>query len=274
MKKQQQILVLTITFAAVCFAACGWKPKVEAVTLTAPWTTMNLPVKENAVVWKSDPNEFRAVHKEDKRAILKSYTDTLKSGGWQLVDFKEDGDRFYTDMKKGAEPLRLEVYDFDNTGVVIKTGAAIDDDPYSTSNTKTSTSGNDTKSGDTTTTKTADAPKVEKADFTVTSEEFDKEFTKKGAKKEDLEKYASKNIHVTGRVSTIVLEKKGTVQPWVTLYAPGVLRGVNCYFDDADVGQMKRLQMDKMVKVQGFKDSFIVPEVSPTLDHCQVLEAN
>lgn len=117
------------------------------------------------------------------------------------------------------------------------------------------------------------APKIEKADFTVKSEDFDREFTEKGAKESDLEKYASKNIAVTGRVSMIVTEKKGTTQPWVTLYAPGVLAGVSCYFDDENVGQMKRLKMDKIVKVQGFKNSFIVPEVSPSLDHCVVLEA-
>jgi hypothetical protein len=72
----------------------------------------------------------------------------------------------------------------------------------------------------------------------------------------------------------LVTEKKGTVQPWVTLYAPGVLHGVSCYFDDADVDQMKRLTMDKMAKVQGFMDDFIVPKVSPRLEHCVVLEAS
>ncbi len=36
---------------------------------------------------------------------------------------------------------------------------------------------------------------------------------------------------------------------------------------------MKQLKMDKTVKVQGFRDSFIAPEVKPTLDHCVVLEA-
>ena len=115
---------------------------------------------------------------------------------------------------------------------------------------------------------------IEKADFTVTSEELDKEFHKEGVTSKDLEKYENKNIAVTGRVSMLVTEKKGTVQPWVTLYAPGVLRGVSCYFDDADVDQMKRLKEDKMVKVQGFMDDFIVPKVSPRLEHCQVLEAS
>ena len=115
---------------------------------------------------------------------------------------------------------------------------------------------------------------VEKADFTVTSEELDKEFHKEGVTSKDLEKYENKNIAVSGRVSMLVTEKKGTVQPWVTLYAPGVLRGVSCYFDDADLDQMKRLKEDKMVKVQGFMDDFIVPKISPRLEHCQVLEAN
>ncbi len=116
--------------------------------------------------------------------------------------------------------------------------------------------------------------KAEKADFTVTAEDLDKEFTRKGVESDDLKKYASKNIAVTGRVSMLSLEKQGTTQPWVTLYAPGVLHGVSCYFDDDNLEQMKMLKMDKNVKVQGFKDDFIVPEISPRLEHCVVLEAN
>lgn len=141
--------------------------------------------------------------------------------------------------------------------------------PANTSNSTTaSNSSNSTSSNSTS------SSKVEKADFTVTSEDLDKEFHKEGVTDKDLEKYANKNIAVTGRVSMLVKEKKGQVQPWVTLYAPGVLRGVSCYFDDADVGQMSKLQEDKMVKVQGFMDDFIVPKVSPRLEHCQVLEGN
>jgi hypothetical protein len=114
--------------------------------------------------------------------------------------------------------------------------------------------------------------KVEKADFTMTSEELDKEYNKKGVKSEDLEKYSNKNIAVTGRVTMLVTEKKGTTQPWVTLFAPGLGNGVNCYFDDENVSQMSKLKEDKMVKIQGFQDDFIVPEVSPMLKHCVVLE--
>lgn len=124
---------------------------------------------------------------------------------------------------------------------------------------------------ETTETKTS---KIEKADFTTTAEELDKEFTREGVKDSDLAKYENKNIAVSGRVSMLVKEKKGTTQPWVTLYAPGVLHGVSCYFDDADVAQMDKLTMDKPAKVQGFQNNFIVPKVSPRLDHCVVLEGN
>jgi hypothetical protein len=126
-------------------------------------------------------------------------------------------------------------------------------------NTSTQTTGNSTS---------------EKADFTVTAEDLDKEFTREGVTDKDLAKYENKYIAVSGRVSMLVTEKKGSVQPWVTLYAPGVLHGVSCYFDDKDVDQMKRLKEDAKVKVQGFQDDFIVPKISPRLSHCSVLEAN
>lgn len=113
------IILMLISLSSVWLTACGWKPEVPAVPLTAPWTAMNLPVKENAVVWKSEPDEFRAVHKDDKRAVMKSYIDSLKAQGWQPSDFSESGDRFTVGMKRNAENIELEFYDFDNTGVVI-----------------------------------------------------------------------------------------------------------------------------------------------------------
>ena len=130
-----------------------------------------------------------------------------------------------------------------------------------------------TNSGSKPTNTSTSAPSdIETADFTMTSEELDGEFNRKGVTDKDLQKYESKNIAVTGRVSMLVTEKKGTTQPWVTLYAPGIGNGVNCYFDDEHVGEMKLLKEDKMVKIQGFQDDFIVPEVSPMLKHCRVLE--
>ena len=119
--------------------------------------------------------------------------------------------------------------------------------------------------------KTTETTKAEKADFTMTSEELDKDFTRKGVKDKDLEKYSNKNIAVTGRVTMLVTDKRGTTQPWVTLFAPGIGHGVSCYFDDENVGQMKKLKDDKNATVQGFQDDFIVPEVSPMLKHCVVL---
>ena len=126
---------------------------------------------------------------------------------------------------------------------------------------------------DSTTGKKIDNSGLEKPDFTVTSEELDKEFTREGVTDKDLAKYENKNIAVSGRVSMLVLEKTGTVQPWVTLYAPGTLHGVSCYFDDKNASQLKLLKEDQMARVQGFQNDFIVPKVSPRLEHCVVLEA-
>lgn len=139
-----------------------------------------------------------------------------------------------------------------------------------------STSGNNLPEGDkpTGTAPEIVKPKIENADFILTAEEYDKEFTRKGVKEKDLEKYKNKNIRVTGRISLMSLEKKGTVQPYVKLYAPGVMNGVSCSFDDDSLEQMKPLKMDKVVTVQGFQDTFIVPEVSPMLDHCVVIKAD
>ena len=106
----------------------------------------------------------------------------------------------------------------------------------------------------------------------MTSEELDREFTRKGVTDDDLKKYENKTIAVSGRVDLLVKEKKGTTQPWVTLAAPGIGHGVSCYFDDENVAQMSMLKEDAMVKVQGYQDNFVVPEVSPMLKHCVVLE--
>jgi len=142
-----------------------------------------------------------------------------------------------------------------------------------TSNTFASnTAGTNTQNGPTT--KSVEYPGLEKADFTTTAEDLDREFTRDGVTDKDLEKYESKNIAVSGRVAMLVTEKKGTVQPWVTINAPGIGHGVSCYFDDDRVDQMKLLKKDKMATVQGFQNDFIVPKVSPSLKHCAVLSVD
>lgn len=118
--KKYLVSVLAVSILSICFAACSWKPEVTAVPITAPWNAMNLPVKENAVVWKSEPTEFRAVHKADKKTVTKSYFDALEAQGWQLENFDQSGDRYVVEMTRGAEKLGLEFYDFNNTGVLIE----------------------------------------------------------------------------------------------------------------------------------------------------------
>ncbi len=54
------VAVLAFSLLAVGLTACGWKPEVSAVPLTAPWAQMNLPVKENAVVWESGDKIFQS----------------------------------------------------------------------------------------------------------------------------------------------------------------------------------------------------------------------
>ena len=148
-----------------------------------------------------------------------------------------------------------------NTGT---TNSSVANSTSNASNSSTTTATNSSS--------TSSSPEVEKADFTMTSEELDRDFTRKGVKDDDLKKYENKTIAVSGRVTMLVKEKKGTTQPWVTLGAPGLGHGVSCYFDDENVGQMSKLKDDAMVKVQGYQDDFVVPEVSPMLKHCVVLE--
>lgn len=118
--RKKLLFALTIAILSIYLVSCGWNPKVTAVPVTAPWNAMNLPIKENAVVWKSEPNEFRAVHKEDKKTITKNYTDVFKGQGWKVSKFDEVGDRYYVGMSKDEEQIQLEFYDFDNTGVLIE----------------------------------------------------------------------------------------------------------------------------------------------------------
>ena len=113
-------VLLKIIVLAVCLSACGWKPEVSAVPITAPWNAMNLPVKENAVVWASSDKIFKAVHKDDQKTVLKNYTEALKAQGWEVAKFDNPTERYVVEMKKGAEQIEMEIYDFHNTGVIIE----------------------------------------------------------------------------------------------------------------------------------------------------------
>lgn len=120
--KKSVTIFLCLAITALSLAACGWKPEVTAVPITAPWDKMNLPVKENAIVWASSDKQFKAVHKDDRKTVLGKYTDALKAGGWNLDKFddKTIADRYTLEMSKGADKIEVEIYDFENTGVIIE----------------------------------------------------------------------------------------------------------------------------------------------------------
>lgn len=119
--KKASIAFSGFLFLSVVLAACGWKPEVTAVPITPPWNAMNLPVKENAIVWGSTAREFKAVHKDDKKTVTKNYTDALKAQGWALGKFDTESSGAYNaEMTKDGETMSLRIYDFNNTGVIIE----------------------------------------------------------------------------------------------------------------------------------------------------------
>ncbi len=120
MKKRLSILACA-ALIAIALSACGWKPSVKAVPITAPWSEMNLPVKDDAIVFSSTAQEFRAVHKDNRKTVLGKYVDALKAQGWTLKNFDDKSESSYTaNMSKGADSIEIEIYDFENTGVIIK----------------------------------------------------------------------------------------------------------------------------------------------------------
>lgn len=121
MKKRLTIFTGILLLSVGLTVSCGWSPEVKAVPITAPWSGMNLPVRENAVVWGSTEQQFKAVHKDDKKTVTRNYTEALKAQGWTLGKFDTEASGAYeAELQKGGEKLSLRVYDFDNTGVIIE----------------------------------------------------------------------------------------------------------------------------------------------------------
>lgn len=118
MKKAISTFILA-TLIAAGLAACGWKPSVTAVPVTAPWSAMNLPVEKDAVVWGSTPTQFKAVHKAGREEIGAAYILALTKAGWKQTK-KDLGAMDFYDFEKGPEKIQLNVYDFENTGVIIE----------------------------------------------------------------------------------------------------------------------------------------------------------
>ena len=120
MKRTAPIFMLTATIA-LFLTACSWNPSVAEVPITAPWDKMNLPVKENARVWASDDKVLKVAHKAARREVAQNYLNALEKDGWKLTDqpdVREHGMTFK--FEKGGQKIEVEVYDFENTGVIIE----------------------------------------------------------------------------------------------------------------------------------------------------------
>jgi len=112
----KKTLSLAIALAAIVTFACTWNPSVTAVPITAPWDSMNLPVEDDARVWGSTPTELKIAHKGDKASTLAAYEKALNANGWKSAGAPDT--RTVVFRKDGKE-MELEIYDFENTGVIL-----------------------------------------------------------------------------------------------------------------------------------------------------------
>ncbi len=119
MKKLVAVFIFTAT-AALFFTAC-WSPSVAAVPITAPWDKMNLPINADARVWASDDKILKVAHKAERREVAQEYLKALEKDGWKLTDQPDVRDHGITfKFEKGGQKIEVEVYDFENTGVIIE----------------------------------------------------------------------------------------------------------------------------------------------------------
>jgi hypothetical protein len=119
MKRTLSILI-SAAIIALSLTAC-WNPSVKEVPITAPWDKMNLPIKDNARVWGSDDKELKVVHKASRAEVAKSYFAALEKDGWKFTaNPVMDESMIINEYEKGGQQIRIDVYDFENTGVIIR----------------------------------------------------------------------------------------------------------------------------------------------------------
>ena len=116
MKKTTPLLSVVIAVASLALSACTWNPSVTAVPITAPWDSMNLPVNEDARVWGNTPTELKVAHKGDKASVLAAYEKALNANGWKSVGARDQRTMVF---EKDRRQMYLEIYDFENTGVIL-----------------------------------------------------------------------------------------------------------------------------------------------------------
>ncbi len=110
-----------------------------------------------------------------------------------------------------------------------------------------------------------------KADFTVAAFMLTAEFRKKGVTEKELSKYANKVIEVSGRVDSLK-EKSADGKPVMFFASGGLYAGVMADFDDVEKSGFKKLTKDQNAKLKCFKDDMIMPDYSPELKNCVVVE--
>lgn len=105
----------------LAFSGCGWNPEVTAVPITAPWSSMNLPVKDNAIVWESSATKLKAVHKDDKSTVMDAYKKAIEAAGWKMTNLDVAGETSKNlTFEKDGKTMDAEFYDFENTGVILE----------------------------------------------------------------------------------------------------------------------------------------------------------
>ena len=118
MKKILSVFICTAAIA-LTLTAC-WNPSVAEVPITAPWDKMNLPITHDARVWASDDKTLKVVHKAARREVAQNYLDALEKDGWKLTDQPDVAEHSVTfKFEKSGQKIEVEVYDFENTGVII-----------------------------------------------------------------------------------------------------------------------------------------------------------
>jgi Holliday junction resolvase RusA-like endonuclease len=117
MKKTVTLFIFGLVI--VSFITACWNPSVKETAITAPWDKMNLPVKQDARVWASDDKKLKVVHKAAIQDVAKAYLDALEKDGWKKT--KQDiGSRYVYEFEKDGQKISLDVYEFENTGVIIE----------------------------------------------------------------------------------------------------------------------------------------------------------
>jgi hypothetical protein len=118
----KKILLVFITTATITLTltAC-WNPSVAEVPITSPWDKMNLPINDDARVWASDDKILKVAHKAARREVAQNYLDALEKDGWKLTDQPDTSEHMVIfKFEKNGQKIDVEVYDFENTGVIIE----------------------------------------------------------------------------------------------------------------------------------------------------------